>query len=77
MMKIIEVLGDDTLVEPTAVLALLLCECRSLYKNTKLCEFITEKNEEIFKKNHQKLELRVKNQKVKEAIDDVFMMLFD
>lgn len=31
----------------------------------------------MFKKNHQALELRVKNQKVREAIDDVFMMLFD
>lgn len=77
MKKIIEVLDDETLVEPTAALALLLCECRILYKNKKLCEFITEKNEDTFKKSHQRLELRVKNQKVKEAIDDVFMMLFD
>jgi len=42
-----------------------------------MSEFITEKKEDVFKKNHQILELRVKNQKVKEAIDDVFTMLFD
>ena len=77
MMEIVRIIADDTLMEPTAVLGLLLCECRILYMNKKMCEFITEKKEDIFKKNHQILELRVKNQKVKEAIDDVFQMLFD
>lgn len=72
MMEIVRIIADDTLMEPTAVLGLLLCECRILYMNKKMCEFITEKKEDIFKKNHQILELRVKNQKVKEAIDDVF-----
>ncbi len=48
-----------------------------IYKNKHITELIAEKNEDSFKKHHQKLELRVKNQKVKEAIDDVFMMLFD
>lgn len=60
-----------------AVIGLLLCECRIIYQNKLLCEAIVSKHEAVFKKNHQALELRVKNQKVREAIDDVFMMLFD
>jgi hypothetical protein len=61
LLKINEVFADQTLVDPTAVLGLLLCECRILYQNKRICEFITEKEEDIFKKNHQILELRVKN----------------
>jgi hypothetical protein len=61
MVEIIKVIADENLVDPTACLGLLLCECRILYLNKKMCEFITEKKEDSFKKNHQKLELRVKN----------------
>jgi hypothetical protein len=61
MLKINEVFADETLTDPTAVLGLLLCECRIMYQNKRICEFITEKKEDIFKKNHQILELRVKN----------------
>ena len=77
LLKINELFADSSLVDFEASIALLLCECRILYTNKWICERITEKFEDIFKKNHQILELRVKNQKVKEAIDDVFMMLFD
>lgn len=77
ILKINEILSDPNLLDFEAVIGLLLCECRMLYQNKKLCETITEKHEAEFKKNHQILELRVKNQKVREGIDDVFMMLFD
>lgn len=76
-LKINERFADESLMDFEAVIGLLLCECRMIYQNRKLCEAILQKHEAIFKKNHQILELRVKNQKVREAIDDVFMMLFD
>lgn len=77
LFKIQEVLLDPATTDVEAVCALLMCECRILYLNKYLCELITAKNEAAFKEAHTKLELRVKNAKVREAIDDVFLMLFD
>lgn len=52
MLKIISTLDDETLVDPNAALALLLSECRIIYKNKQLTELIAEKNEDTFKKSH-------------------------
>jgi len=61
MLTINEVIADPALTDVEAVMGLLLCECRILYHNKGICELITEKKEDVFKKNHQALELRVKN----------------
>jgi len=56
-------------------MALLLCECRILYQNKKICEFVLE-NEQMFKKSLSELRARTTHAKVKECVDDVTSMLF-
>ena len=75
--KILEVLLDQNTTDVEEVMGLLLSECRIFYMNKSLCELFNTKYEKEFKNAHEKLELRLKNQKVREAIDDVFLMLFD
>ena len=77
LLKIQEILLDSATTDVEAVMGLLLCECRIFYQNKALCELFTTKHEKSLKEAHQKLELRVKDIKVRQAIDDVFMMLFD
>ena len=77
MLKIQDLFLDTTVTDVEAVMGLLLCECRIFYQNKALCELFTTKHEKSLKEAHQKLELRVKDSKVRQAIDDVFLMLFD
>lgn len=67
---------DPLLVDNEALLGLLLCECRLFFMNKLACEFATEKVPG-FRENHQKLKTRVTAQAVKEAVNDVLLMLYD
>ena len=58
-------------------MGLLLCECRILYQNKDLCEFVEKEYGAELKKNHESLKQRVNNPKVREGADDVLLMLFD
>ena len=70
-------LADDKLVDPEALSGLLLCECRIVYQNKLTVEFVKNKLEPNFRKNHQNLKTRVPIQMVKEAVNDVMLMIFD
>ena len=75
--KINQVITDPLLTDIEALLGLLLCECRIIYQNKHAFEFIINQSEPNFKKNHDTLKTRVANPKIKEAVNDVLIMLFD
>lgn len=72
-----EKLGDDKLVDPEALSGLLLCECRIVYQNRHAVDFVNDKLEPQFRKNHLNLKTRIPAQGVKEAVNDVLLMIFD
>ena len=57
-------------------MGLLLCECRMLYENKLLCEFVHNKIEADFKKNHTQLKTRIAVPKIHDTVNDVLQMLF-
>ncbi len=77
LVTISEKLADKKLVDPEALSGLLLCECRIVYKNKHAVEFIKNKLEPQFRKNHQNLKTRISAQVVKEAVNDLLLMIFD
>lgn len=75
-MKISQNVADPLLADSEALLGLLLCECRLVYQNKTAWEFIKTKLPS-FKENHQKLKARIQDQKVKEAVNDILLMIYD
>jgi len=74
--KIYETITDPLLTDNEALLGLLLCECRIFFMNKSACEFAKD-SVAGFRENHQKLKTRISAQPVKEAVNDVLLMLFD
>ncbi len=77
LVNISEKLADEKLIDSEALSGLLLCECRIVYKNKHTVEFVKDKLEPQFRKNHQNLKTRSPAQGVKEAVNDVILMIFD
>ena len=74
MKAIDEVLASLTEVE--SVKAVLLCECRILYQNAGICEWVSESFAQYFSETHAKLRKRVSSDPaVGETIDDLMSMV--
>lgn len=57
-------------------MALILCECRILYKNHDVCGVIEDGPLKIaFAQAHVQLKMRIEHANVKEAVDDVVSMV--
>lgn len=76
MSKISQLITDPLLTDNEALLGLLLCECRIFFMNKNTCEYAKEKVP-LFRENHQKLKTRIAALPVKEAVNDVLLMLYD
>jgi hypothetical protein len=59
MIKITEIISIKELVDVEAVIGLLMCECRILYGNKNMCEFVMNKIENNFKNTHSNLKTRI------------------
>lgn len=70
-------ISDEKFVDTEAIMGMLLCECRIVYLNKDAIEFVKENLEPNFRKNHQQLKTRTAAQNVKEAVNDVILMIFD
>jgi hypothetical protein len=55
--------------------ALLLCECRILYKNVSLCSWVEEHFKLFFTETHADVKKRTQHQAVKDAANDVLLMV--
>jgi hypothetical protein len=64
-------------MDKDALIGLLLCECRMLYQNKYAWEYVLQKLEPDFKKNHEALKKRIPEKEVKECVNDVLLMVFD
>lgn len=70
------VLADEKLTDQETLLALILCECRLLYRNHDVCGCIEDGPLRVeFSKAHVQLKMRVEHANIKEAIDDVISMV--
>lgn len=69
-----EALANESLDED-CLSALIMCECRMLYKNHEMVCWVEESFKLFFKETHQKLSERTASSKVKEAITDVLSMV--
>lgn len=61
MKQIDEVLGDINMVDQDTLKALLLCECRILYKNVSLCSWIEEHFKLFFTETHAEVKKRTQH----------------
>ena len=70
-----EVLSDKKINDSGVLLAAILCECRILYQNPDMCQWVEETFERFFLETHQELKKRVQFTSVKESIDDVLALV--
>jgi hypothetical protein len=75
--KISSKISDEKFVDPEALMGLLLCECRIVYLNKDAIEHVKDHLEPNYRKNHQALKTRTQAQNVKEAVNDVILLIFD
>jgi thioredoxin 1 len=75
LVKIGQVITDPLLKDPEALSALLLCECRILWKNSTCWEFAAKSLSPHFKSNHDQLKARIPNKEVKESVNDVLLLV--
>lgn len=61
MKQIDEVLGDINMVDQDTLKALLLCECRILYKNVSLCSWVEEHFKLFFTETHAEVKKRTQH----------------
>lgn len=70
-----EVLSDKEINDQEVLLAAILCECRILYQNPDMCQWVEETFKLFFLETHQELKKRVQFTTVKEAIEDVLSLV--
>ena len=75
MKQIDEVLGDINMVDQDALKALLLCECRILFKNSAMCSWVEDHFKLFFTETHSEVKKRTQFPAVKESADDVLQMV--
>lgn len=66
---------DSASVDQETLLAVLLCECRVLYRNHEVCGWVEESFKSFFVETHTELRKRSQIDSLKEAIDDVCSMV--
>lgn len=74
--KIVETISREELVDVEALMGLLLCECRLVYQNRDICQYVLETYDKKFKESHLKLKARISDAKVKECVNDVLKMIY-
>jgi hypothetical protein len=76
MTALVGVVADTAVVDQECLMALILCECRVLYKNHDVCGVIEDGPLRVpFGKAHVQLKMRVEFANVKEAVDDIVSMV--
>jgi hypothetical protein len=75
MKSIDEVLGNINMVDLDTLKALMLCECRILYKNSTMCAWVEETFKLFFTETHNEVKKRTQHAIVKEAVNDVLCMV--
>lgn len=75
MKAIDEVLGNVNMVDLDTLKALLLCECRILYKNAAMCAWVEDQFKLFFTETHNEVKKRTQHAAVKEATADVLLMV--
>lgn len=70
-----EALSSETLADKDTLVALLLSECRILYKNHEMVTWVEEQFKLFFKETHSELLPRSGHAEVKQAIEDLFSMV--
>ena len=73
--QIDEVLANMDMVDQDTLKALLLCECRILYKNSAMCVWVEETFKQHFVETHNEVKKRTQHAAVKEAVNDVMQMV--
>lgn len=68
---------DPLFIDAEALKALLICECRIIYKNKAAWEYITKTIGLPFREGHQALKKRSADKDVKECVNDVLLMVYD
>jgi len=63
------------MIDKDTILALLLCECRILYKNQEMVTWVEEQFKLFFKETHTELSARTSHLEIKQAIEDLFSMV--
>ena len=63
------------MIDKDTILALLLCECRILYKNQEMVTWVEEQFKLFFKETHTELSARTSHSELKQAIEDLFSMV--
>jgi hypothetical protein len=59
------------MVEQDTLKALLLCECRIIYKNSAMVVWLEENFKQVFRETHVDVRKRTQHAAVKEAVGDV------
>lgn len=75
MKAIDEVLGNIDMVDIDALKALLMCECRILFKNSSMCAWVEDHFKLFFTETHSEVKKRTQHQAVKDAVNDVLIMV--
>lgn len=75
MKAIDEAISNEALTDDETLIALLLCECRILYKNTDMVPWVEESFKLFFVETHNALAARSQSKNVKEAVADVLSMV--
>jgi len=70
-----EALSNHETADKDCLLSLLLCECRILYRNQDMVNWVEEQFKLFFKETHTELRNRATASEVKEAADDLFSMV--
>ena len=70
-----EALGDINIIDQDTLKALLLAECRILYKNSTMCSWVEDSFKLFFSETHSEVKKRTQHASVKEAIEDVLSMV--
>lgn len=70
-----EALSSEHLSDKDTLVALLLSECRILYKNHEMVTWVEEQFKLFFKETHSELSSRSGHPEVKQAIEDLFSMV--
>ena len=70
-----EAVSNQAMTDKETLLALLLCECRILYKNHEMVTWVEEQFKLFFKETHTELEGRTTHPEIKQAVADLFSMV--
>lgn len=74
-MKAIDTCLNNKGVEEETLKTLLLSECRILYRNHDMCQWVEDQFNMFFTETHTDLKVRTQDANTKDAIDDVTSMV--